>query len=51
MELRKHIPTQPEVADFHKHLDECKQCRENPFGLCPKGVILINRMNKALMQQ
>jgi len=22
---------------FHSHLDECSQCRENPFGLCPIG--------------
>ena len=22
---------------FHAHLDECKQCRENPFGMCPIG--------------
>jgi hypothetical protein len=22
---------------FHSHLDECEQCRRNPFGLCPEG--------------
>jgi len=22
---------------FHRHLDACNQCRENPFGLCPIG--------------
>jgi hypothetical protein len=22
---------------FHDHLDLCKQCRENPFGLCDDG--------------
>lgn len=27
-----------EAADkFHKHLDECRQCREHPFGLCQVG--------------
>ena len=22
---------------FHKHLDECEQCRNRPFGLCKEG--------------
>ena len=22
---------------LHKHFDECKQCRENPFDLCRMG--------------
>ena len=22
---------------FHDHLDECEQCREHPFDLCPEG--------------
>ena len=26
---------------FHAHLDECKQCRENPFGLCKIGAQLL----------
>jgi hypothetical protein len=26
---------------FHAHLDECKQCREHPFGLCPSGSTLL----------
>lgn len=26
---------------FHDHLDECRTCRENPFGLCPIGVRLL----------
>lgn len=24
-------------ADFHAHLDECRQCREHPFALCSTG--------------
>ena len=27
--------------DFHKHLDECIQCREHPFDLCPIGIKLL----------
>ena len=27
--------------DFHQHLDECKQCRNNPFALCAKGHMLL----------
>jgi len=26
-----------EIYDFHKHLDQCEQCREHPFNLCPIG--------------
>ena len=26
---------------FHAHLDECKQCRDRPFGLCPSGQTLL----------
>jgi len=29
------------TKDFHAHLDECKQCRDNPFGLCKKGAELL----------
>ena len=25
------------VDKFHNHLDECRQCRDNPFALCAKG--------------
>lgn len=30
---------------FHKHLDECKQCREHPFSLCLVGE---NKMKEAI---
>jgi hypothetical protein len=26
---------------FHNHLDECKQCRDNPWGLCVEGAKLL----------
>lgn len=26
---------------FHKHLDECTQCREHPFDLCATGDLLL----------
>ena len=29
------------IQAFHEHLDECSQCRDNPFGLCSKGVELL----------
>lgn len=28
-------------TDFHAHLDECTQCRENPMGLCAAGQQLL----------
>jgi len=31
-----------DLADrFHGHLDTCKQCRDNPFGLCKTGELLL----------
>jgi hypothetical protein len=32
----------PAIDKFHKHLDECKQCRENPFALCFVGTLLLD---------
>lgn len=29
------------LAMFHAHLDECKQCANNPFALCSKGAQLL----------
>jgi hypothetical protein len=26
---------------FHQHLDQCQQCREQPFNLCPIGARLL----------
>lgn len=26
---------------FHLHLDECGQCRDHPFALCPIGATLL----------
>lgn len=34
-------PRSPQSQAFHGHLDVCKQCRENPFGLCPVGARLL----------
>ncbi len=33
-----------ETINFHKHLDECKQCKEQPFNLCSKGKELIKTL-------
>lgn len=27
----------PSTAAFHRHIDTCRQCRENPFRLCAVG--------------
>lgn len=33
-------PEQQKLIDlFHAHLDECKQCREQPFNLCFAGAV------------
>lgn len=29
---------------FHVHLDECGQCRNNPFNLCSKGREIIKKV-------
>jgi len=34
---------------FQNHLDKCKQCRENPFDLCPKGLKLFHQQVKVLL--
>lgn len=26
-----------EECPFHMHLDQCEQCRDHPFKLCPTG--------------
>ena len=31
------------INEFHKHLDECSQCENHPFNLCPKGADLIKK--------
>jgi hypothetical protein len=35
------LPAHKAAADFHDHLDECEQCREQPFNLCATGDRLI----------
>lgn len=29
------------IDKFHKHLDTCKQCSEQPFNLCLRGRLLM----------
>lgn len=31
----------PSAAAFHRHLDACRQCRENPLKLCAAGHALL----------
>lgn len=32
---------------FHKHLDECSQCKNNPFNLCQIGALLLGSTSTA----
>jgi hypothetical protein len=46
-------PTKPalperEVDRFHAHLDQCRQCRDNPFKLCCVGIMLMEQIKAAL---
>jgi hypothetical protein len=36
----------PPIDKFHAHLDECEQCRSNPFRLCPKGEQLLQAVGR-----
>ncbi len=41
-----------EPADpFHKHLDTCAQCREQPFNLCTDGVAAMDESMKKLEEE
>jgi hypothetical protein len=33
-------------TEFHTHLDNCKQCREQPFNLCLIGKNILNKLLK-----
>lgn len=33
----------PKRDAFHRHLDECAQCREHPFRLCDVGAPLLEQ--------
>lgn len=41
MELTK---KQIVIDNFHKHLDNCKQCEQNPFDLCSTGRDLFTKI-------
>lgn len=30
-----------DMQAFHKHLDVCAQCANNPFNLCPTGAAIL----------
>ena len=36
---------------FHDHLDECVQCKSNPFDLCPVGVEAAEAIKKRLFNE
>lgn len=29
--------------EYHRHLDECKRCRNNPLSQCPVGLSILLR--------
>ncbi len=35
------------MKNFHDHLDQCQQCRDHPFALCPIGASIITEMYRA----
>ena len=37
-----------EVDRFHDHLDECKQCMEQPFNLCATGEVLLKGLENVI---
>lgn len=41
-------PEDRNIDAFHAHLDECEQCREEPFNLCPMGAELIVEITKEM---
>lgn len=36
---------------FHRHLDECQQCREHPFALCQAGERLLLSMQEQTVER
>ncbi len=38
----------PATWEFHVHLDNCQQCRDFPFDLCPDGAAALQRTAVAL---
>lgn len=38
----------PEANPFHKHLDVCEQCFNNPFNLCEVGLKLLMQVSNAV---
>jgi len=42
--MKKNITQINSVEDFHSHLDECEQCREHPFNLCPEGELILKKV-------
>ena len=39
------------ITSFHKHLDECAQCREHPFWLCEVGGPLLKAAGEQAEQE
>lgn len=35
--MNQNHPAFDKLEAFHAHLDECEQCRNRPFDLCPQG--------------
>ncbi len=39
------------IDKFHAHLDDCKQCRDHPFDLCPDGAKLLKEAATGVKEQ
>jgi len=44
--MKKNITQINDPKDFHDHLDECEQCRNNPMSLCPEGELILIKVTK-----
>ena len=49
LEMPRRYGTVDAGPEFHRHLDVCDDCRDNPFDLCPVGANLIHEAAKRLI--
>jgi hypothetical protein len=40
-----------EIDRFHKHLDVCARCRNEPFNLCAMGASLLRMAGEGVMKK
>ena len=37
-------------ANYHAHLDTCRQCRTQPFNMCPRGMELFGLLANSAVE-